>query len=75
MNYHLIKRNQEFNGNVGKKQKEGLHWYIQTSLGKKPVGSKSKVDDLLYIYEVGYGVWACRVGPKLECKINPLNVF
>jgi hypothetical protein len=58
MNYHLIKRNQELNGNVGKKQKEGLHWYIQTSLGKKPVGSKSKVDDLLYIYEVGYGVWA-----------------
>jgi hypothetical protein len=75
MNYHLIKRNQELNGNVGKKQKEGLHWYIQTSLSKKPVGSKSKVDDLLYIYEVGYGVWAQGTIKLVEevVELNSIN--
>jgi hypothetical protein len=58
MNYHLIKRNEELNGNNGKKHKKGEHWYVQTSLLKKPVGSKAQINDVAYIYEVDYGVWA-----------------
>jgi hypothetical protein len=66
MNYHLVKRNEELNGNVGKKQKEGKHWLIQTSLSKKPAGSKAEINDIVYIYEVGYGVWAKAQITKIE---------
>jgi hypothetical protein len=75
MQHHLIKRNEELNGNVGKKHKQGRHWYVQTALGKKPAGSKAQVGDMLYIYEVGYGVWAQGVISRIEeiLELNNIN--
>ena len=56
---HLIKRNDELNNQVGKKLKQGLQWYTQTSLKSRPKGSNAvAVSDEVYIYQNNYGIWA-----------------
>ena len=56
--YHVIKRDSDLNVESNKRRKKGLHWYTQTRMRGKPVGSRCDIGDIAYIYIIDYGVVA-----------------
>ena len=55
--YYLVKRNPDLSG-MGRLRRGGDAWFVQTRVNGWPVGSDTRVGDVLFVYEVGYAVWA-----------------
>jgi hypothetical protein len=55
---HLIKRNPLLSGVKKSFYSSDEMWFVQTKIDGSPSGSKSKIGETIYLYEVGYAVWA-----------------
>ena len=69
--YHVVKRDGVINLNPKNRRKKGRQWFTQTKIGGLPIGSKCDEGDLIYEYEIDYGVVSR--GQILSKKIRKLQ--
>lgn len=58
MAQHIIKRNPNLSGTKERSKKNTEMWFVQKRKNGSPAGIHSNVGDSIYLYEVGYAVWA-----------------